>query len=89
MNIVHGGIVMGAYLFVIIVIYIVLSSPFDDMVSSFEDLNMTASDTQVESASGWGRTVFDLVFAGLFIVPFLWFVVLVFRREPDWRYPRR
>lgn len=86
MDIVRSGIIMGAYLFVIIIIYMVLSSPFDDMMSSFEDLNMTKSDAKVEDASSWGRAVFDMIFAGLALVPLLWFVVWVFRREPDWGY---
>lgn len=86
MDIVRSGIIMGTYLFIIIIIYMVLSSPFDDMMSGLEDLNMTASDAKVEDASSWGRTVFDMMFAGLALVPLLWFVVWVFRREPDWRY---
>ena len=64
----------------------VLSSPFDDMMSGLEDLNMTASDAKVEDASGWGRTVFDMIFAGFVLVPIIWFVVWVFHREPDWGY---
>jgi hypothetical protein len=30
--------------------------------------------------------VFNMIFAGLGIVPMLWFIVMVFKTEPDWRY---
>jgi len=86
MDIARAGVYMLVYLFVVVALYIFLSSPFDDMVSGFEDLNMTASDAKVDYTGGVIRTVFDLIFAGLAIVPLLWFIVWVFRREPDWRY---
>jgi len=44
MDIIRSGAIMGVYLFILITIYIVLSSPFDDIMTSFEDLNMTNSD---------------------------------------------
>jgi hypothetical protein len=86
MDIVHSGIIMAVYLFIIIALYIFLSSPFDSMMTSFEDIDSSASDAKVESASVVGRTVFNMIFAGLGIVPMLWFIIMVFRTEPDWRY---
>jgi len=86
MDIIRGGVIMGVYLFIIIATYIFLSGPFDDMMTSFENLNLTNSDTEVESASTWGRLTFNIIFAGLAVVPLLWFIVWVFHREPDWRY---
>lgn len=86
MDIVRNGIIMTVYLFVIIALFIFLSSPFDDLMDTFEDIDSSASDARVESASSYGRTVFNMVFAGLAIVPMLWFMVWVFRTEPDWRY---
>jgi len=64
----------------------VSKQPLDDIVTSFENINATASDAHIESASSYGRTVFNMIFAGLAIVPMLWFIVWVFHREPDWGY---
>lgn len=86
MDIIRAGVLMIAYLFIIIALYMFLSSPFDDIVTSFENINATASDAHIESASSYGRTVFNMIFAGLAIVPMLWFIVWVFHREPDWGY---
>lgn len=86
MDIVRTGIIMLVYVAVIFILYIILSSPFDQVVSSFENINSSASDTYVDSSSGIARTVFDMTFAGLIIVPIIWFIAWIFRREPDWRY---
>jgi len=86
MDIVRGGVIMAAYVFLVVLLYLFLSSPFDDMMTGFENINLTNSDNEVENASGYGRTVFDMIFGGLVLVPILWFIVNVFIREPDWRY---
>ena len=88
MDIARAGVIMCAYLFIVVIFYIVLSSPFDDMMTAFEDANITGSDTQVDAAGSTNRIVFNLFFAGLVFAPILYFVVWVFHREPDWRYPR-
>jgi len=84
-SIVRNGSIMAIYVFIVIVIYMVLSSPFDDIMTGFEDINNTNSDSEVEQGSNWGRTVFDLIFAILVLVPLVWFVFWCFHREPDWR----
>lgn len=80
------GVVAIIYYFIIIVLYITLSSPFDDFMTSMEDLNLSASDSHIEDNSALGRTVFDMVFAGLALVPALWIAVYLLRREPHWGY---
>jgi len=85
-NIVVGGVILVVYLFVVIGAYVFISGPFDDVMDTMENVNSTASDSYVESSSGTLRTVFDLVFAGLALVPVVWFVYWAFSREPDWRY---
>jgi len=86
MDIVRNGILLIIYLFVIVALFIFLSGPFDDIVTSFEDVNSSASDTEIESSSGYNRLVFDMVFVMLALVPIIWFIVWCFHREPDWRY---
>ena len=86
MNIVHGGVILIVYVFVVIVCYSVISGAYDDIITGVENVNSTASDVKVEYAGTMIRTVFDLMFAGLVLVPVIWFVYWVFSREPDWRY---
>jgi len=83
---IRSGIILIVYLFIIIALYIFISSPFDDMVTSFEDIDSTASDGYIETNTAIARTVFNMIFAGLAIVPIAWFIVEVFKTEPDWRY---
>ena len=85
-NIIQDGIIMIAVLSVIIICWLVLSTPFEDVISSFEDVNSTASDSEVEDAAGDMRTVWNLFFGGLAMIPIVWFVVRVFQRDPEWRY---
>ena len=86
MDIMRSGIILIVYLFGITTLYLFLSSPFDDMVSNFENINQSASDTYVEETSSIVRIVFDMMFAGFAIVPIVWFIIEVFKREPDWRF---
>ena len=86
MNLVRSGIILAVYLFVLIIAYLVISSPFDDIMNDFDNLNLTNSDGSVERGTGYGRTVFDIIFAVLAIIPIIWFIVLCFSREPDWRF---
>ena len=86
MNLAFKGVIMSVYVFVLIVAYIVLSSPFASIMTDFDNLNLTNSDAEIESGTGYGQLVFDMVFAALAIVPLLWFIISCFNREPDWRY---
>jgi len=85
-NIVHGGVILVVYLFIVIGLYVFISGPFEDIIGDMEDLNMSASDSHIESSGSALRTVFDLMFAGMAVVPVVWFVYWAFSREPDWRY---
>jgi len=86
MDIIRDGVIMAVYLFVIIVLYIFISGPFDDMMTGFEDVDMANSDAEIEYHSTFVRLVFDMMFAILFIGPVVWFIFRVFMREPDWSY---
>lgn len=85
-DIIRNGVILIVYLFIIITLYIFLSGPFDDITTSFENINLTASDSHIESSAATIRTVFNMVFGGLAIVPIVWFIVWCFHREPDWRF---
>ena len=80
------GILLITYTFIVITIYIVVSSPFEEVISGMEDINMTDSDAAIESSGKYVRLAFDLSFALAILIPSLWFIVWVFHREPDWGY---
>ena len=80
------GLILIMYCFIIIVLYMVLSSPFDDFMTSFSNINSTASDTHVDNAVGYGRLVFDMMFGILLLGPVIWFIAELLREEPEWGY---
>jgi len=82
MDIVRNGIIMIIYLCIIFIIYMVLSTPFDTVMSG---LDSGANMSQVTSGVTTGKFVFNMMFAGLAIAPVLWFIAWSFWREPDWR----
>lgn len=84
-NIIRDGVIMLVILSVIFILWLILSTPFNTMVSSLEDVNMTNSDTEVEETTGWVRAVWDIFFAGLVLIPIIWFIMRMMQREPDWR----
>lgn len=85
-GIILRGILLIVYTFIIITIYIVASSPFENVISGIEDVNMTATDSYVETAGTNIRLAFNMSFALAILVPTLWFIVWIFRSEPDWGY---
>lgn len=86
MDIVRNGVLLVVYLFVIVVLFIVISGVFEDIVVGVEDVNATASDARVEVHGGYIRTVFNMIFALFALVPIIWFIAWAFHREPDWRF---
>jgi len=86
MSVIRNGVILLVYLVIIICLYLFLSSPFDTLMSNFDDIDSTLSDSHIEAGTSLNRTVFDMMFAGLILVPIIWFVLWCFSREPDWRY---
>ena len=83
MNIMHSGVMLIAYLFIVVIFFIVISDPFDDIMDNMDAVNLDASDGKIEYHSGIARTVFNMCFALAAIIPTIWFVAEVFREEPD------
>ena len=81
-DIIRNGILMLVIEFIIFAMYLFLSSPFDDMMTSFENINGT-TDAEVEAGTTQNRTIFSIMFAGFALIPPIWFILWVFRREPD------
>jgi len=81
-DIIRNGVIMLVIEFILLMAYIFISSPFDDMMTSFENINGT-TDTEVEAGTSQGRTIFNIMFAGFALIPPIWFMIWVFTREPD------
>jgi len=81
-NIIKDGVIMMVFLLIIISMYIFLSNPFDEMMTSFENIN-GSTDSQVEAGTSNNRLVFDMMFGGFAIVIIIWFIFRMFMREPD------
>ena len=86
MDVMKRGVILGVYCFAIIIAYMFISGPFDSFMTSFSNINSTASDSYIESSVSYGRIVFDMSFALLLIGPVVWFIFDSLKREPDWRY---
>jgi len=84
-NIIRDGVIMLVILSVIFILWLILSTPFNTITASFEDVNATASDAKVEETTGWIGTVWNIFFAGLGTIPIIWFIMRMMQREPDWR----
>jgi len=83
-SIIRNGIILAVYLAIVFLLYAFISSPFDVVMTNFNDINATLSDSHVEAGTSQARIVFDMVFAIAMIIPVVWFIVSVFRTEPDW-----
>jgi len=83
MNVGKAGVLMLTYLFIVFVAWMFLSTPFENVVSGFENLGGNAGD-ELDDQVSRSRTYFNMFFAGMAIVPLIWFFIWVMRREPDW-----
>ena len=81
-DIIRNGVIMLVIEFIILMCYIVISSPFDDMMTSFENIN-GSTDAEVETGTTNSRNMFNMMFAGFALIPPIWFMLWVFIREPD------
>jgi len=85
LNIGKAGVLMLTYLFLVFIAWVVLSTPFESLVAGFEGLGGLAGD-ELDSQISRSRTVFNMFFAGMGVVPLVWFLIWIMRREPDWRF---
>ena len=88
-NIVHAGVVFGVYLFIMILIYLTLSSPIDSVMDAIQaNPPDDAADEMAEHAPNieWG---IKAAFACGFAIPITWFVFWVMSKEPFIGYRRR
>ena len=84
MNPIRDGVILAVYELVVIICYIVLSSPFVTLVSAIASADV--SMTQLQVGANTANTVFLMVCAIAGLIPLVWFIFRVFSREPDWGY---
>lgn len=81
-DIIRNGVIMIVIEFIILAMFLFLSSPFDEVMTSFENIN-GSTDSEVEQGTTLNRTAFNVMFGILALIPPIWFMIWVFRREPD------
>lgn len=83
-NIIHAGLILMLYLFIVIILYFTLSYPIDLI---FGALETSSVGTGAESYMAWQmpgiRWGLNVAFALGFAFPIVWFVTWVFGQEPD------
>ena len=84
MNIIRAGMVLAVYLFIIMILYFLLSSPFESVFAGFYGLNIANAGTHVDDTVDTARLVFNMMFGLLAVFPVIWFFLWVFTREPYW-----
>lgn len=89
MSLLGKGIILLVYLFIITLIYLIISTPFDNMVTRFDNIDLELSDDEVADSVALSRLVFDMVFGIAAFIPIVWFITAIFKREPDWQYYMR
>ena len=85
-NIIRDGIILIVYEFTIVIMYIFLSDPVAHVLGAINDAAVASGVTQSTSIYNEIKIVFSIVFAGLGLIPIVWFIFRMFSREPDWGY---
>lgn len=83
MNVGKAGVLMLVYLFIVFTAWMLLSTPFEEVISGFEGIGGEAGD-ELDDQVGRSRSVFNIFFGGMAIVPLVWFLIWIMRREADW-----
>ena len=87
-SIIQAGAIYITLMFTVLVLYLFIASPFEEVIVGFEDINETVSDAKIENSGTMVRVVFNMIFGIAFLIPTIWFIVWVFSREDDWRFER-
>jgi len=84
MNPIRDGVILAVYELIIIIIYIVISSPFVSMVNAIAGADVGMA--QLQTSANTAKVVFAMACAIAGLIPLVWFIFRVFSREPDWGY---
>lgn len=85
-NIVQDGLMLVISEFIIFLLYIVLSDPVVQVISSICTAGLTMGVTQMTFYQNLVFSVLTICFIILGFIPVIWFIVRTMSREPDWGY---
>ena len=82
-SIIHAGVVFGVYLFIMVVLYFVLSSPVDAVMNGIiGSASSTPAADEMTSFSPNFTWAVKAAFAISIAIPVTWFVFWLFSKEP-------
>jgi len=83
-NIIHAGLILIVYMFCVILLYFVLSSPVDAIFDAIETGSVgTDAETYMTEFLPNIEWAVRVVFAIALAIPITWFIFWIFSREPD------
>jgi len=86
MNIVRDGVILVVFEFIVILLWVVLSSPMAVILNSLINAGTTMGITQMTTYGALVNRVVDIIFLLMGLCPVIWFFFRVYQREQDWGY---
>lgn len=85
-EVIRDGVILIVYEFIIVFIYIIISTPVALTLTSIASAGTAMGVTQMAALESEIEAVFSICIGLLALVPVIWFVFRVYQREPDWGY---
>jgi hypothetical protein len=89
LNIIRLGASMLIGLFLVIILYFVISTPLESIMDGFDDADVGDANAEMDYTLPWIRSAMSMAFAIAIASPVVIFVFRTFEREPRWDYRRR
>jgi hypothetical protein len=86
MNIIRDGVILVVFEFIVILLWVVLSSPMAVIINSLINAGTTMGITQMTTYGILVNRVVDIIFLLMGLCPVIWFFFRVYQREQDWGY---
>jgi len=88
-SIIKSGAYMLIGLFLILVIYFVISGPLETIFDGFDDADTGEATGYMNIHLPWIRTALNIAFSVAIVTPVMIFIFRTFERDPEWYYYRR
>ena len=88
-NIVHAGVVFAVYLFIMVILYFLLSAPIDAIMNGISSVPLGEASDEMAQHSPNMNWAIKAAFACGVATPITWFVMWLFSKEPFIGYKRR
>jgi hypothetical protein len=85
-NIIRDGVILVVFEFIIILLWVTLSSPMAAVINSLINSGTSMGITQMTYYGGLVNHAVDIVFLLMGLTPLIWFFFRAYQREPDWGY---